>query len=74
VQEASVLGQVLGLYGLGQVLASTGHPVLASISIGLGMQQAGWLAHDYIHGRGKWCTVMRGRAWQKMLKTSYPAI
>jgi hypothetical protein len=32
-------------------LAVSGHPVLATISLGLGMQQAGWLAHDYIHGR-----------------------
>ena len=48
-----MLGQVLGLYGLGQYLAVSGHPVLAAISLGLGMQQAGWLAHDYIHGRDK---------------------
>ena len=23
------------------------------------MQQAGWLAHDYVHGRGPWCDSMR---------------
>tara|TARA_B100001142_G_scaffold176255_2_gene175832 strand:- start:671 stop:1987 length:1317 start_codon:yes stop_codon:yes gene_type:complete len=59
LKEASVLCQVLGLYALGWFLAWT-HPILASLSLGLGMQQAGWLAHDYIHGRGKWCTMMRG--------------
>jgi len=58
LSEVSVLAQVLGLYILGQAIAAT-NPVLAAISIGLGMQQAGWLAHDYVHGRGKWCSMMR---------------
>lgn len=28
-------------------------PILATILIGVGMQQAGWVGHDYSHGRGK---------------------
>ena len=55
LKEAAVLAQVLGLYAVGWFLAGS-HPIMAAISLGLGMQQAGWLAHDYIHGRGKWCT------------------
>ena len=59
LKEAAVLGTTLGLYAIGWFLANS-HPILAACSIGLGMQQAGWLAHDYIHGRGKWCSMMRG--------------
>ena len=58
LSELSVLAQVLGCYVFGQAIAAT-HPILAAISIGIGMQQAGWLAHDYVHGRGKWCSMMR---------------
>jgi fatty acid desaturase/cytochrome b involved in lipid metabolism len=58
LSELSVLAQVLGCYVVGQAIAAT-HPILAAISIGIGMQQAGWLAHDYVHGRGKWCSMMR---------------
>ena len=59
LKEAAVLGTTLGLYAIGWFLANS-HPILAACSIGLGMQQAGWLAHDYIHGRGKWCSMMCG--------------
>jgi len=31
---------------------SRSHPVLASIILGLAIEQAGWLGHDYGHGRG----------------------
>ena len=58
LSELSVLAQVLACYVVGQAIAAT-HPVWAAISIGIGMQQAGWLAHDYVHGRGSWCTMMR---------------
>lgn len=30
--------------------------------MGAGMQQAGWLGHDYVHGRGPWCKAMRSFA------------
>lgn len=58
LKEASALAQVLGLYAAGTALAHD-HPLVATLVLGLGMQQAGWLAHDYIHGRGKWCESMR---------------
>jgi len=32
--------------------------LLAIVLIGLGMQQAGWVGHDYVHGRGKVCYVL----------------
>jgi fatty acid desaturase len=31
-----------------------GYNLLAILVIGLGMQQAGWIGHDYAHGRGIW--------------------
>jgi fatty acid desaturase len=41
-----------------------GHNVLAMLIIGLGMQQAGWIGHDYAHGRGTWmrwlCRTLTG--------------
>ena len=58
LSEISVLAQVLGCYVVGQATAAT-YPVFAALAIGVGMQQAGWLAHDYVHGRGKWCSFMR---------------
>ena len=36
---------------VGFAIANT-YPVLATIMIGVGMQQAGWVGHDYSHGRG----------------------
>ncbi|CAF1016193.1 unnamed protein product [Adineta steineri] len=30
------------------------HTLLAILLIGFGMQQAGWIGHDYAHGRGSW--------------------
>jgi|APGre2960657444_1045066.scaffolds.fasta_scaffold00715_8 fatty acid desaturase len=32
---------------------------LAFLPLGLSFTAAGWLAHDYIHGRGRFCTAMR---------------
>jgi len=37
---------------LGTML-SYSHPVIATVLIGMGMQQGGWIGHDYAHGRGK---------------------
>lgn len=34
-------------------LVSYSYPLIATLLIGLGMQQAGWIGHDYSHGRGK---------------------
>jgi fatty acid desaturase len=32
-------------------MISASHPLLAMVLLGLGMQQAGWLGHDWSHGR-----------------------
>jgi len=42
-------------------LLSSNYPILAAFLIGVGMQQAGWIGHDYVHGRGKISYVL-GRA------------
>jgi fatty acid desaturase len=34
------------------------HPIIASLLIGVAMQQTGWLGHDYVHGRGDGCWTM----------------
>jgi fatty acid desaturase len=36
---------------IGGWLLSASHPVLATFLLALGMQQAGWLGHDWSHGR-----------------------
>lgn len=59
IHEARLLAQTLGLYAAGQLAANAGHPIAAGLLLGLGMEQAGWLAHDYVHGRGRWCSFMR---------------
>ena len=58
LKEAWALFQVLALYVSGTAVAYS-HPILATILLGFGMQQAGWLGHDYVHGRGPWCEFMR---------------
>ena len=50
--EAFYTLSVYALGILGTWLAFTGHPILAVLLIGTGMQQAGWIGHDYIHARG----------------------
>jgi fatty acid desaturase len=41
-----------------------GYNLLAILAIGFGMQQAGWIGHDYSHGRGTWmrwlCRTLTG--------------
>ncbi|CAF0964242.1 unnamed protein product [Rotaria magnacalcarata] len=41
-----------------------GYNLLAMIIIGFGMQQSGWIGHDYAHGRGTWmrwlCRTLSG--------------
>ena len=56
-EEAIALGGVAALCICGTLIARVGSAsplaqILATLFIGLGMQQAGWLGHDYIHGRG----------------------
>jgi fatty acid desaturase len=40
---------------VGSYLCYTGHPVWATIVLAFCMQQAGWIGHDHVHGRGGWC-------------------
>merc|ERR1711998_49428 len=58
LKEAIPLVQIVGMYVFGTAIAYD-HPILATLILGIGAQQAGWLAHDYIHGRGEWCDAMR---------------
>ena len=39
-------------------MISYSYPVIASLLIGLSMQQAGWIGHDYSHGRGALCDFL----------------
>ena len=61
--EAFALASVLGLYAAASAMAHAGAgavgDVAAALTLGLGMQQAGWLAHDYAHGRGPLCSALR---------------
>ena len=50
--------QVVGLYVAGQYFAYS-NPVISTVLLGLGMVQAGWLGHDYVHGRGPICDAFR---------------
>ena len=45
--------------------------LLAILSIGLGMQQAGWIGHDYCHGRGPWMRWM-GRSLSGFINAFSP--
>jgi len=50
--DAFYIGVMLSLCVAGTVIKDN-HPYYAIFLIGLGMQQAGWIGHDYVHGRGK---------------------
>jgi len=49
--DALYIGIIVVLSIVGTYIA-VDHPIIASVLIGLAMQQAGWLGHDYVHGRG----------------------
>ena len=57
-KEVWALTQVVGLYVAGQYFAYS-NPWLSTLLLGLGMVQAGWLGHDYVHGRGPLCEAFR---------------
>lgn len=48
---------VIALCVIGTMLCRS-HPIIATILIGLGMQQGGWLAHDFTHARGKFARFL----------------
>jgi len=56
IDAAYVLGTVF-MYFLGGYL-SYSHPLIATIIMGLAMEQCGWIGHDYGHGRGKVSKVL----------------
>ena len=58
-REALNVAPIVGLYTAGTVLART-TPLLATALLALGSTGAGWVAHDFVHGRGAFCSAMRG--------------
>ena len=57
IYDALLIGAVLAMIITGTMIART-YPIIASLILGIGIQQAGWLGHDYGHGRGKMCDFM----------------
>jgi len=57
-REAANLAPCISCYALGSVLARTA-PALATLCLALGSTAAGWIAHDFVHGRGAFCSAMR---------------
>ena len=55
--DACYISAVILFCVLGTLL-SRSNPVIASFLLGLGIEQAGWLGHDYGHGRGKMCVIL----------------
>lgn len=52
--EAFYVISVYAMAAAGTYLANTGHPVWAVVLLAFAMQQAGWVGHDHVHGRGQW--------------------
>ena len=50
--ECLFIAAAFGCAIVGTLIAGS-HPIIASLLIGLAMQQAGWIGHDLGHGRGK---------------------
>jgi len=49
---------LITLFAIVGTYISYSSPYLAALLIGLAMQQAGWIGHDYIHGRGKMSFIL----------------
>jgi fatty acid desaturase len=81
VWEAFYTSSVYILSALGTWAAFTGHPIIATLLIGFAMQQAGWIAHDYIHARGavpywnavimQWCNGFSREWWSHKHNTHH---
>jgi len=52
IWDAFYISVISILVIIGSLISYT-YPTVAICLIGLGMQQAGWIGHDYVHGRGK---------------------
>ncbi|CAM9407559.1 unnamed protein product [Ectocarpus sp. 13 AM-2016] len=57
-KDASVLALQLGAFVAG-VLVTRVNPWLGTLVMGIAHTTGGWLAHDMVHGRGRYCTAMR---------------
>eukprot|EP00752_Nemacystus_decipiens_P009931 g8858.t1 len=57
-KDASVLVTQLGTFAAGIALARS-NPWLGTLVMGIAHTTGGWLAHDMVHGRGRYCTAMR---------------
>jgi fatty acid desaturase len=58
--ELAVLLPIVAMIVFGTLYATT-YPVLATISIAVAMQQAGWLGHDMTHAKDSYyCDTMLG--------------
>eukprot|EP00020_Sapocribrum_chincoteaguense_P002503 CAMPEP_0170740748 /NCGR_PEP_ID=MMETSP0437-20130122/5844_1 /TAXON_ID=0 /ORGANISM="Sexangularia sp." /LENGTH=406 /DNA_ID=CAMNT_0011079259 /DNA_START=32 /DNA_END=1252 /DNA_ORIENTATION=- len=54
LQDLKLSSIIVALAATGTALAWS-YPVVATVLIALALQQAGWLGHDYQHGRGRFC-------------------
>ncbi|CAM9679190.1 unnamed protein product [Ascophyllum nodosum] len=57
-KDAFLVASQIGTFAVGVALART-NPWLATLILGVGHTTGGWLAHDVVHGRGKFCSRMR---------------
>ncbi|CBJ31246.1 Fatty acid desaturase [Ectocarpus siliculosus] len=57
-KDASIVALQVGTFAAGIVLSRT-NPWLGVVVMGLAHTTGGWLAHDMVHGRGKFCSAMR---------------
>jgi len=60
--DAFYIVLIFGMIAIGTMIASN-HPIWAIALIGLAMEQAGWMGHDYGHGRGTaawWLNAVSG--------------
>lgn len=62
VAQALQLATWAACLGAGLAMAHSGSSwlqALACLPLGMSLVDCCWLAHDYIHGRGQWCSTMR---------------
>ncbi|CAM9952426.1 unnamed protein product, partial [Discosporangium mesarthrocarpum] len=57
-KDAWMLTVQLGIYIAGIVLAKT-NPILGTLVLGMAHTTCGWLSHDLVNGRGRFCTWFR---------------
>jgi fatty acid desaturase len=57
--EAGLLSAQLGTMAAATILAKMGMTLPALAVLSIAHTTGGWMAHDFVHGRGKWCSSMR---------------